>query len=65
MINKPLKHLTRKQLEAKYDLLCKAHILATRHNVELSDIIIQKDTTIEQQREAITEFIARDIFSEM
>ncbi len=49
----------------KYKRLLKAHILATRHNVELEDIILEKDRVIEAQREMILEFIERDIYSSM
>jgi len=60
-----MEDITHGTLYNRYETLCKAHILATRHNVELEAIIKEKDKLIEMQREAIREFMARDIYSVM
>lgn len=49
----------------KHADLIKAHILATRYNVVLQDIIDEKDKIIEAQKELILEFIERDTYSSM
>jgi asparagine synthetase B (glutamine-hydrolysing) len=52
-------------LKKKHSDLIRAHILATRHNVQHQDIVIEQQETIDSLREAIREYTSRNVYPEM
>jgi hypothetical protein len=57
-----MKTPTYKELKDQNRQLIKSHILITRHNVMLLDMIEDKDKVIDMQQGVIAEFIERDSY---